>query len=57
MREGLGITVLDVFDYLAGGMSEDEILADFPQLSRESLRACFAYAANRERRLVPGRAA
>jgi len=45
-----------VLSYLASGMHEDEILADFPQLSREDLRACLAFAAERERRLasVPG---
>ena len=53
---GTRITVGDVLSYLASGMNEDEILADFPQLSREDLRACFAFAAERERRLasVPG---
>lgn len=42
----------DVLDYLAGGMSEDEILADFPDLEREDIRAALAFAADRERRLV-----
>ncbi len=51
---GTRITVGDVLSYLAGGMSEDEILADFPQLTREDIRACLAYAAERERRLVSG---
>lgn len=53
---GTRITVGDVLSYLASGMTEDEILADFPQLSREDLRACLAFAAERERRLasVPG---
>lgn len=53
---GTRITVGDVLGYLASGMSEDEILADFAQLSREDLRACLAFAAERERRLasVPG---
>ncbi len=48
----------DVLSYLASGMSEDEILADFAQLSREDLRACLAFAAERERILasVPGKA-
>ena len=55
--KGTRIAVFDVLDYLAGGMTEDEILADFPQLSRESIRACLAYAADRERRLVTSRAA
>ena len=51
---GLRITVYDVLDYLAGGMSEDEILRDFPELTREDIRACLAFAADRERRLVGG---
>ena len=49
---GTRITVGGVLSYLASGMNEDEILADFPQLSREDLRACLAFAAERERRLV-----
>jgi len=53
---GTRLTVGDVLGYLAGGMSEDEILADFPQLAREDIRACLAFAAERERKLssVPG---
>ncbi len=54
---GTRITVFDVLDYLAGGMSIDDILTDFPQLKRESIYACLAYAADRERRFVPGHAA
>lgn len=46
---GLRITVYDVLSYLAAGMSEDEILADFPSLEREDIRACLAFAADRER--------
>jgi uncharacterized protein (DUF433 family) len=49
---GLRITVYDVLDYLAGGMSEDEILADFPDLEREDIRAALPFAADRERRLA-----
>ncbi|HEX8692319.1 MAG TPA: DUF433 domain-containing protein [Longimicrobium sp.] len=49
---GTRITVGDVLSYLAGGMSEDEILSDFPQLSRDDIRACLAFAAERERRLL-----
>ena len=49
---GTRITVGDVLSYLAGGMSEDEVLADFPRLAREDIRACLAFAADRERRLV-----
>lgn len=48
----LRITVYDVLEYLASGMSEDEILRDFPDLTREDIRACLAFAADRERRLV-----
>lgn len=46
----LRITVYDVLEYLASGMSEDEILADFPDLEREDIRASLAFAADRERR-------
>ncbi len=49
---GLRITVYDVLDYLASGMSEDEILRDFPDLTHEDIRACLAFAADRERRLI-----
>lgn len=48
---GLRTTVQDVLEYLASGMSIDEILADLKELTREDIRACFAYAADRERRL------
>ncbi|RKZ36592.1 MAG: hypothetical protein DRQ49_17690 [Gammaproteobacteria bacterium] len=48
---GLRITVYDVLEYLAGGMSMEEILADFPELTRDDIKACLAFAANRERRL------
>jgi len=48
---GLRITVYEVLDYLASGMSEQEILRDFPDLTREDLQACLAFAADRERRL------
>lgn len=49
---GLRITVYDILEYLASGMSEDEILADFPDLTREDIRACLMFAADRERRLT-----
>ena len=49
---GLRITVYDVLEYLASGLSEDEILADFPDLERDDIRASLAFAADRERRLV-----
>jgi uncharacterized protein (DUF433 family) len=48
---GLRITVYDVLDYLASGMTEAEILADFPDLTSKDIRACLAFAADRERRL------
>ena len=48
---GLRITVYDVLEYLASGMTEDEILADFAELTREDIRACLAFAADRERKL------
>jgi uncharacterized protein (DUF433 family) len=46
------MTVTDVLEYLAGGMSEDEVLADFPYITRDDIRACLAFAADRERRLM-----
>lgn len=49
---GLRITVQDVLEYLAGGMTEAEILADFPDLEVEDIRACLAFAADRERQLM-----
>jgi uncharacterized protein (DUF433 family) len=49
---GLRITVYDVLDYLASGISEEQILTDFPDLTREDIRAVLAYAADRERRLT-----
>jgi len=48
---GMRITVGDVLEYLASGMSEEEILEDFPYLEREDIRAVLAFAADRERRL------
>ena len=48
---GMRITVYDVLEYLASGMSEDEILADFSELTREDIKACLAFAADRERKL------
>jgi len=50
--KGTRITVYDVLEYLAGGMAEGEILADFPDLKAEDIRACLAFAAARERRLA-----
>ena len=49
---GLRITVSDVLDYMASGMSHEDILRDFPDLSEDDLRACLAFAVDRERRLV-----
>ena len=49
---GMRITVSDVLGYLAGGMTEDEVLRDFPYLTREDIRACLAFAADRERHLM-----
>ena len=49
---GLRITVYEVLEYLASGMSEAEILRDFPDLTRDAVRACLAFAADRERKLV-----
>ncbi len=42
---GMRITVQDILEYLAGGMTEEEILADFPKLTHEDIRACLAFAA------------
>ena len=49
---GLRITVYDVLEYLAAGMTADEIIDDFPDLRHDDIRACLAFAADRERRLV-----
>ena len=48
---GTRITVADVLEYLAGGMTQEEILADFPDLTSEDIRAVLAFAAEREHRL------
>lgn len=49
---GLRITVQDVLEYLASGMTEAQIVADFPELTSEDIRACLAFAADRERKMV-----
>ena len=49
---GLRITVSDVLEYLAAGMTETEILDDFPELESEDIRACLVFAADRERKLM-----
>ena len=46
---GTRITVYDVLEYLAGGLTEDQILSDFPDLTRDDIRACLAFAAARGR--------
>jgi len=48
---GLRITVYDVLEYLASGMSHADVLREFPYLTEEDIRACLAYAADRERKL------
>jgi uncharacterized protein (DUF433 family) len=49
---GMRITVYDVLSYLASGMTYDEVLADFPYLTREDIFACLAYAADREKQML-----
>lgn len=49
---GMRITVYDVLDYLASGMTPEEILKDFPYLTAEDIQACLSYAADRERHLL-----
>ncbi|MDA0745618.1 MAG: DUF433 domain-containing protein [bacterium] len=49
---GLRMTVSDVLEYLASGMSHEEILKDFPDLTEEDIRACLAFAADRERKFM-----
>ena len=49
---GTRVTVYDILEYLAGGMTEDGILRDFPSLSREDIRAALEFAAARERKLA-----
>lgn len=49
---GLRITVYEVLEYLASDMTQAEILEDFPDLTADDLKACIAYAADRERRLM-----
>ncbi len=48
---GLRITVYDVLEYLASGMTYDEVLSAFPYLTREDILACLAFAADRERKV------
>jgi uncharacterized protein (DUF433 family) len=49
---GMRITVYDVLEYLASGMTEEEILNDFSELTPEDLKACLAFAADRECKLM-----
>lgn len=49
---GTRMTVTDVLEYLAGGMSPEEIVAEFPVVSLDDIRACLAFAADRERKLA-----
>ena len=49
---GMRITVYDVLEYLASGMSQEEILKDFPYLTKDDILACLSYAADREKRLM-----
>ena len=49
---GMRLTVYDVLEYLASGMTQQEVLADFTYLTDEDIRACLAYAADREKRLM-----
>jgi len=49
---GTRITVGDVLDYLAAGLTQEQLLAEFPQLTADDVRACLAYAAERERRIL-----
>lgn len=49
---GMRMTVYDVLEYLASGMTQQEVLADFPYLTEADIRACLAYAADREKRLM-----
>jgi uncharacterized protein (DUF433 family) len=46
------MTVYDVLEYLASGITPEEILSDFPDLTAEDIRACLAFAADRERKFV-----
>ena len=49
---GMRITVYDVLEYLASGMTEHQIVHDFPELTTEDIRACLEFAAERERKLM-----
>ena len=48
---GMCITVTDILEYMAGGMSRSEVLSEFPELTAEDIAACLAFAADRERKI------
>lgn len=50
--KGTRMSVIDVLEYLAGGMTPDELIEDFPDLTIEDIRACLAFAADRERKIA-----
>ena len=49
---GMRISVYDILEYLGSGMSQDQVLRDFPDLTKEDIQACLGFAADRERRLI-----
>jgi uncharacterized protein (DUF433 family) len=49
---GMRITVYDVLEYLASGMSQEDVLKEFPYLTEQDIRACLAFAADREKQLL-----
>ncbi len=49
---GLRITVYDVLEYLASGMSQEEVIDDFPELTADDIRVCLSFAADRERKFL-----
>lgn len=53
---GMRITVYDVLEYLASGMTQEEILRDFPYLTADDIQACLSYAADRERQQMASNA-
>lgn len=53
---GMRITVYDILDYLASGMTQEEILRDFPYLTADDIQACLSYAADRERQQLASNA-
>ena len=54
---GIRITVYDVLAWLASGMTEEQIVEDYPELSKDDIRACLAFAADREHHLTSVHAA